>query len=201
MLTSYRIDDLHAGPAGGLQPLHSGAFARVSPGAVKLAANPAARTVTAVISTVERDRAGDVVVPRGLRNAAEYLRNPVVLWAHNRSTVPPIGTCLRLDVQPDRIVAETKFAEGVPLAEDLFRLYERKVGQRLPKDLRRNELWNAAPSADFTVFDSFQRFRADSVQRGQHSPFRGPARSQLHALTSATRASSTPATASSRPLT
>jgi HK97 family phage prohead protease len=127
MLTSYRIDDLHAGPAGGLQPLHSGAFARVSPGAVKLAANPAARTVTAVISTVERDRAGDVVVPRGLRNAAEYLQNPVVLWAHNRSTVPPIGTCLRLDVQPDRIVAETKFAEGVPLAEDLFRLYEQGV--------------------------------------------------------------------------
>ena len=102
-------------------------FARVSPGKIKLASDPQTMTVTAVISTIERDRAGDVVVPRGLRNAEEYLQNPVVLWAHNRLSVPPIGTCLRLDVQSERIVAETKFAQGVPLAEDLFRLYEQGV--------------------------------------------------------------------------
>lgn len=127
MLTSYQVDDLRADPTAGMQPLCRGAFARVSPGVVKLAADPKAMTVQAVISTIDRDRAGDVVVPRGLRNAAEYLQNPVVLWAHNRLSVPPIGTCLRLDVQPERIAAETKFAAGVPLAEDLFRLYEQGV--------------------------------------------------------------------------
>jgi hypothetical protein len=42
-------------------------------------------------------------------------------------TLPPIGTCQRLDVQPDRIVAETKFIQGLPLAEDLFRLYEQGI--------------------------------------------------------------------------
>jgi phage head maturation protease len=79
-------------------------------------------TVRAVISTADPDRAGDVVVPSGLRNVAEYLRNPVVLWAHSR-TLPPIGVCRRLEVQPHRVIAETQFAKGVPFAEDLFRLY------------------------------------------------------------------------------
>jgi phage head maturation protease len=115
------------GRAFGMRALDSGAFARVSPYTVKLAADPAAMTLLSAITTIDVDRAGDVVVPTGLRNAEEYLKNPVVLWAHNRFTVPPVGTCRRLDVQPDRIVAETKFAEGVPLAEDLFRLYEQGI--------------------------------------------------------------------------
>src|SRR5437016_1569722 len=119
-------EHLSAGPFG-IQALDSGAFARISPYTVKLAADPGAMTLQAVISTADKDRAGDVVMPAGLRNAAEYLRNPIVLWAHNRFTVPPIGTCQRLDVQADRIVAETKFAQGVALAEDLFRLYEQGV--------------------------------------------------------------------------
>jgi phage head maturation protease len=115
------------GRLDGIQTLASGAFARVSPHTVRLAADPGAMVLLAVISTSDKDRAGDIIVPAGLRNAAEYLQNPVVLWAHNRFTVPPIGTCRRLDVQPDRIVAETQFAQGVPLAEDLFRLYEQGV--------------------------------------------------------------------------
>jgi hypothetical protein len=41
--------------------------------------------------------------------------------------VPPIGTCAWVDVQPRRVVAETKFAEGVPFAEDVFKLYEQGV--------------------------------------------------------------------------
>jgi uncharacterized protein len=91
-----------------------------------LAVDGAARTVTAVISTAAPDRAGDVVVPAGLRNAEEFLLNPVVLWAHQR-TLPPVGTCVSLDVQPSRLVAVTKFAGGLPLADDVFRLYEQGV--------------------------------------------------------------------------
>jgi hypothetical protein len=91
-----------------------------------LAVDAAARTVTAVISTSVPDRAGDVVIPAGLKNAEEFLLNPVVLWAHQR-TLPPVGTCVALDVQPSRVVAVTKFAEGVPLADDVFRLYEQGV--------------------------------------------------------------------------
>jgi phage head maturation protease len=80
-----------------------------------------------VITTADPDRGGDVVVPAGLRNLDDYLINPVVLWAHERQRVPPIGTCEWLDVQPRRIVAQTRFAQGVRFAEDVFRLYEQGV--------------------------------------------------------------------------
>src|SRR5262249_33665715 len=91
-----------------------------------LAVDPPARTVTAVISTDAAHRARDVVVPTGLANRDEFLLNPVVLWAHQRA-LPPVGTCVSLDVQPHRVVAVTKFAAGVPLADDVFRLCEQGV--------------------------------------------------------------------------
>ena len=100
---------------------------RADPSARTLAVYPETLTVRCVITTVDPDRAGDVVVPTGLRNLDEFLMNPVVLWAHNRSQFPPVGTCEWVDVQPRRVVAETRFAKGVPFAEDIFRLYEQGV--------------------------------------------------------------------------
>jgi hypothetical protein len=50
-----------------------------------------------------------------------------VLWAHERVLFPPIGQCEWLDVQPGRIVAQTRFAQGVQLSEDVFRLYEQGI--------------------------------------------------------------------------
>ena len=100
---------------------------RVDPVASTLSLDPGKMSVRSVITTDRPDRAGDVVVPAGLRNVEEFLLNPVVLWSHNRAAVPPIGTCAWLDVQPHRVVAETRFAQGVAFAEDVFRLYERKV--------------------------------------------------------------------------
>ncbi len=99
---------------------------RTAPALLHLDADPANLILRSVISTADPDRAGDVIVPAGLRNANEYLRNPVVLWAHQRN-LPPIGICQKLEVLGDRLVAETKFAAGSPFAEDLFRLYEQGV--------------------------------------------------------------------------
>ncbi|MCS6864799.1 MAG: HK97 family phage prohead protease [Gemmataceae bacterium] len=100
---------------------------RADPAARTLHVDAATMRVRSVITTIDPDRAGDVVVPTGLQNREEFLLNPVVLWAHDRIRVPPIGVCEWLDVQPRRIVAETRFAHGVPFAEDLFRLYEQNV--------------------------------------------------------------------------
>lgn len=100
---------------------------RADPAAVTLDVDRRRMSVRSVITTVDPDRAGDVVIPTGLRNVEEYLLNPVVLWAHNRTQFPPIGMCEWLDVQPRRIVAETRFAQGLPFAEDIFRLYEQGV--------------------------------------------------------------------------
>ncbi len=103
------------------------AMTRTDPASRTLAVDASRFTVRAVISTIDPDRSGDIVVPEGLDNLEEFLLNPVVLWAHNRTQFPPIGVCNWLDIQPRRIVAETRFARGVPLAEDIFRLYEQGV--------------------------------------------------------------------------
>ena len=100
---------------------------RADPAARTLAIDPKTMTVRSVITTIDPDRGGDVVVPTGIRNVEEFLLNPVVLWAHNRSHIPPVGICDWLDVQPSRIVAQTRFAQGVPFAEDVFRLYEQGI--------------------------------------------------------------------------
>ncbi len=100
---------------------------RADPASRTLAVNPDKLTVRSVITTIDPDRAGDIVVPTGLKNADEFLLNPVVLWAHQRSQFPPIGVCEWIDIQPRRIVAETRFARGVPFAEDVFRLYEQGI--------------------------------------------------------------------------
>jgi hypothetical protein len=111
----------------GIIALPDGTFGNTHPAARTLAVDPVTMTVRSAITTINADRAGDVVVPTGVRNVEEFLLNPVVLWAHNRAAVPPIGLCEWLDVQPSRIVAQTKFAQGVPFAEDVFRLYEQGV--------------------------------------------------------------------------
>ncbi|MBM3982981.1 MAG: hypothetical protein FJ304_22455 [Planctomycetes bacterium] len=100
---------------------------RADPGARTLHVDGAKMCVRSVVTTIDPDRAGDVIVPTGLRNLDEFMLNPVVLWAHDRVRVPPIGSCAWLDVQPRRVVAETRFAQGVPFAEDLFKLYEQNV--------------------------------------------------------------------------
>lgn len=100
---------------------------RADPATRTLTVDPDKLTVRSVITTIDPDRAGDVVIPTGIQNAEDYLLNPVVLWAHNRTQFPPIGVCEWLDVQPRRIVAQTRFARGVPFAEDVFRLYEQGI--------------------------------------------------------------------------
>ena len=91
---------------------------RADPGARTLNVDCAKMRVRSVITTIDPDRAGDVIVPAGLKNLDGFMTNPVVLWAHDRVRVPPIGACAWLDVQPRRIVAETRFAQGVPFARE-----------------------------------------------------------------------------------
>ncbi len=100
---------------------------RADPSARTLTVNADKLTVRSVITTIDPDRSGDIVIPTGLKNADEFLLNPVVLWAHQRAQFPPIGVCEWIDIQPRRIVAETRFARGVPFAEDVFRLYEQGI--------------------------------------------------------------------------
>src|SRR5262245_52459805 len=103
------------------------ALTRADPAARTLAVDHDKLTVRSVITTIDPDRAGDIVVPTGLKNADDFLLNPVVLWAHQRASVPPIGVCKCIDIQPRRSLAEPRSARGVPFAEDVFRLYEQGI--------------------------------------------------------------------------
>lgn len=131
---------------------------RSDPATLTLAVNAESLTVRSVISTIDPDRAGDVVIPTGIQNADDYLLNPVVLWAHNRTQFPPIGVCEWLDVQPRRIVAETRFARGVPFAEDVFRLYEQGILRGwsigfVPRQARRESRPNGATGLRVLTWD------------------------------------------------
>src|SRR5262245_38392220 len=100
---------------------------RADPAARTLNVDAAKMRVRSVITTIDPDRAGDVVVPTGLTNLDDFMLNPTVLWAHDGLRTPPVGVGEWLAVQPRRIVAEPRSAEGVPFAEDLFRLYEQGI--------------------------------------------------------------------------
>jgi phage head maturation protease len=101
---------------------------RSDPAANTLAVDRRALTVRGVITTNAPDREGDIIAPAGLANREQYLLdNPVVLWNHGRGALPPVGTCDWLDVQPNRVVAQTRFAAGLRFAEELFALYDRGV--------------------------------------------------------------------------
>ncbi len=80
-----------------------------------ITSDPKNLVIRSVITTSAPDRIGDVVVPVGLRNAEEFLKNPVVLWAHQRG-MPPIGRCRALEVCDDPVFPETQVAKGLPFA-------------------------------------------------------------------------------------
>ena len=66
------------------------------------------------------DRAGDLVVARGWELDA-YMRNPVVLWAHQH-LLPPIARSVSTRVEGDSLMATIEFA-GTPFAQEIKRLY------------------------------------------------------------------------------
>jgi len=81
------------------------------------------RSVVAAITTDAIDRDCEIVLPRGI-DRSHYLKNPVVLWAHDYRQ-PPIGRCmwLKLASGGKEIVAKTQFNK-TPMGETVFRLYQ-----------------------------------------------------------------------------
>src|SRR5690349_5839355 len=77
-----------------------------------------------IISTSDTDRQGDSVNQDGW-DLTFYKANPVVLWAHDYSSLP-IGTCTSIEVKDGKLVAEGKFApmDANPFAQQVRRLYE-----------------------------------------------------------------------------
>lgn len=84
-------------------------------------ANDEERTITAVISTSSVDRQGEVVVAKGV-DLEKFMKNPVVLWAHNYSSTP-IGKTIFIDKKRKALIAKFKVAD-TEKAEEIYQLYK-----------------------------------------------------------------------------
>ena len=89
--------------------------------------NEKTRTLTVVASTEVVDRYGDIVRIAGI-NFDNYLKNPVVLWAHDASLLP-IGKCIDLQktvgATPQLLITiQFATADENPEAEKVFQSYK-----------------------------------------------------------------------------
>lgn len=90
----------------------------------KIDINDDERTVQAVISTSLVDRDKEVLLPSGA-DLEQYMKNPVVLWAHDYGS-PPIGKALWIKAGRKAIKAKVRFAsaEISPKAEEIYQLFK-----------------------------------------------------------------------------
>jgi hypothetical protein len=77
-----------------------------------------------VISSDDEDRQGESVSQEGL-DFSNYMKNPVVLWGHDYSSLP-IGVCLGIERDGNKTVAKFRFAsaEANPFAAQCQALWE-----------------------------------------------------------------------------
>ena len=78
------------------------------------------RTMVVRISTDQKDRDGEVLIPKGV-DLKDFSKNPVVLWAHDY-TVPPIAKALWTKRKDGEVISKPRFAE-TDFAEEIFQLY------------------------------------------------------------------------------
>jgi len=83
------------------------------------------RSFKVIASTSSIDRDNEIIDQSGWE-LANYLKNPVILWAHD-SRALPIGMATKVYLEGGNLVVEGKFApaEANPVAEQVFQLYKR----------------------------------------------------------------------------
>lgn len=84
------------------------------------------RELTAIISTNDVDRDGEIVEPSAFKARIKtYMQNPVLLWSHDRMN-PPIGRALNVDFKDDRMESRLQFRkEGESeLADNVWSLFK-----------------------------------------------------------------------------
>lgn len=79
--------------------------------------------IEAVVASESEDRHGEVLELKGL-DTSKYMKNPVVLWAHDYSQ-PPIGKTLTLKKKDGKLIAKVKFAiDEDSFAHKIYKLYK-----------------------------------------------------------------------------
>ena len=90
--------------------------------------NEDTRTISYLVSDETVDRMGDIIKVKGW-DISQYKKNPVVLWAHDGKSVPPIGKAMnvRRRYAPARLTADIEFApkEAFEFADTIYQLASR----------------------------------------------------------------------------
>lgn len=126
------------------------------------------RRRTFVASTCDMDSHGDVVEQDWVLE--RYLKNPVVLWAHDRWS-PPIGKSVGVALVAGQLEVEVEFAPGEanPFAEQVWKLvdgdYVRavSVGFR-PRDVR----WEVRDGVDVCVCSQNELYEVSVLPIGSN---------------------------------
>jgi len=78
------------------------------------------RTITARVSTPDRDRDGEVVEPKGI-DLTHFNTNPVLMWAHEYKK-PPIGRAMWSRIDDKGLLCKFEFAKTA-FADEIYTLY------------------------------------------------------------------------------
>lgn len=93
-----------------------------------IAVNEDTRSISYLVSDETVDRMGDIIKVKGW-DLQQYKQNPVVLWAHDGKSVPPIGksTNVRRRYAPARLTSDIEFApkEAFEFADTIYQLAAR----------------------------------------------------------------------------
>ena len=93
-----------------------------------ISVNEESRSISYLVSDETVDRMGDIIKVGGW-DLKSYKQNPVVLWAHDGKSVPPIGksTNVRRRYAPARLTADIEFAprEAFEFADTIYQLASR----------------------------------------------------------------------------
>jgi HK97 family phage prohead protease len=92
----------------------------------------------ATISTAGRDREGDEIVSSGV-DVQPFLRNPVVLWAHDYKSLP-VGRATAVNKGRDSLTASWQWADGDAFAERVKHCWQQGILNAVSVGIRPKEV-------------------------------------------------------------
>lgn len=121
------------------------------------------KTVTAYVSTYEWDRTLEKFAP-GAWDLTNYLKNPVVLWAHDQHN-PPIGRAVEIKEDANGLMAVAEFDTASERGAEIFGLYERgflnafsvgfipknQIMEQVPGQSSKGVVWTEAELLEFSA--------------------------------------------------
>jgi len=84
------------------------------------AGEEAEQVLSARVSTIDRDREGEVILPEGI-DFTRYRANPILCWQH-KLDIPAVGKCISINADSRGLNCRFQFAP-TPFGKELFSLY------------------------------------------------------------------------------